>query len=108
MAELNNAQIASLLRELANRSALAGGNPYRARAYGRAADSLSALALPLGDLIESGQLQQVPGVGSAIADIITKLHLTGTHPSLERLREDLPAEILALLSVPGLPAEKVA
>ncbi len=108
MGALGTAQIASLLRELASRSALAGGNPYRARAYSRAADSLSVLAVPLGDVIQSGQLRQIPGVGSAIADIITKLHQTGTHPMLEKLRQDLPPGVLDLLSVPALPSEKVA
>ncbi|WOH67135.1 helix-hairpin-helix domain-containing protein [Bradyrhizobium sp. BWA-3-5] len=35
--------VARLLREYAQRTALRGGNPYRAKAYSRAADSLSAL-----------------------------------------------------------------
>ncbi|WP_375142357.1 helix-hairpin-helix domain-containing protein [Bradyrhizobium sp. CCGB12] len=35
--------IASLLREYAQRTALRGGNPFRAKAYSRAADSLAAL-----------------------------------------------------------------
>ena len=39
--------VAKLLREYAKRTALRGGNPYRAKAYSRAADSLTALAEPL-------------------------------------------------------------
>ncbi len=58
------------------RTALRGGNPYRAKAYSRAADSLAALATPLYVL----GLTEIPGVGEAIADIITELHKTGTHP----------------------------
>jgi DNA polymerase (family X) len=46
-------------------------------------------------------------VVDAIADIITKLHRTGTHPSLEKLREEIPAGVLEMLSVPGLRPEKV-
>jgi DNA polymerase/3'-5' exonuclease PolX len=34
--------VAKLLREYAQRTALCGGNPYRAKAYSRAADSLAA------------------------------------------------------------------
>lgn len=96
-----------LLREYAQRSALGGGNPYRAKAYSRAADSLTALAVPIERLIEEDRLTEIPGVGDAIADIIIKLHRTGTHPSLEKLRREVPAGVLELLSVPGLRPEKV-
>src|SRR4051794_3970353 len=36
--------VAGLLREYAQRTALRGGNPYRAKAYARAADSLGRFA----------------------------------------------------------------
>ena len=99
--------VASLLREYAQRTALRGGNPYRAKAYSRAADSLAALAVPLDVLIAEDRLTEIPGVGEAIADIITKLHKTGTHPSLEKLRKEIPEGVLEMLSVPGLRPEKV-
>ena len=38
--------VARLLREMPQRTALRGCNPYRAKAYSRAADSLTALAVP--------------------------------------------------------------
>lgn len=56
-------------REYAQRSALRGDNPYRAKAYSRAADSLTALAIPLHVLIAEERLTEIPGVGEAIADI---------------------------------------
>ena len=96
-----------MLREYAQRTALRGGNPYRAKAYSRAADSLAALARPLDVLIEEGRLTEIPGVGDAIADIITKLHRTGTHPSLEKLRKEIPVGVLQIMTVPGLRPEKV-
>jgi DNA polymerase (family 10) len=100
-------QVAKLLREYAQRTALRGGNPYRAKAYSRAADSLAALAIPLTRLIEEDRLTEIPGVGEAIADFITKLHRTGSHPSLEKLRKAIPAGVLEMLKVPGLRPEKV-
>jgi DNA polymerase (family 10) len=86
---------------------LRGGNPYRAKAYARAADSLAALAVPLHVLIAQDRLKEIPGVGEAIADIIAKLHKTGTHPSLEKLRKEFPEGVLEMLAVPGLRPEKV-
>lgn len=107
MPSLDARGVASLLREYAQRTALRGGSPYRAKAYSRAADSLAALAVPLDVLVAEDRLTEIPGVGDAIADIITKVHKTGTHPSLEKLREEIPAGVLEMLAVPGLRPEKV-
>ena len=107
MPSLDTRTVAKLLREYAQRTALRGGNPYRAKAYSKAADSLTALAVPLDALVAEDQLTEIPGVGEAIADIITKLHKTGTHPSLEKLRKEIPEGVLEMLSVPGLRPEKV-
>ncbi|MCK1537534.1 MULTISPECIES: DNA polymerase/3'-5' exonuclease PolX [unclassified Bradyrhizobium] len=107
MPSLDARGVASLLREYAQRTALRGGNPYRAKAYSRAADSLAALAVPLDVLVAEDRLTEIPGVGDAIADIITKVHKTGSHPSLEKLRKEIPAGVLEMLAVPGLRPEKV-
>src|SRR3981189_1738182 len=107
MSTVDTPTVVSLLREYAQRTALRGGNPYRTKAYSRAADSLAALAVPLDVLIAEGRLTEIPGVGEAIADIITKLHRTGTHPSLEKLRKEVPAGVLEMLTVPGLGPDKV-
>ena len=106
MAPLDASAVARLLHEFARRSALRGGNPYRARAYGRAADSLATLTLPLEDLVRQERLRDIPGVGDAIADIITKLHMTGTHPSLEAMRKEVPAGVLDFLAIPGVRPDK--
>jgi len=63
--------VAALLREFGQRSALRGGNPFRAKAYARAADSLLALSLPLDQIVAQVRLREIPGIGDAIADIIT-------------------------------------
>ncbi|WP_431015513.1 helix-hairpin-helix domain-containing protein [Bradyrhizobium pachyrhizi] len=107
MPKIGAQEIAKLLREYAQRSALRGGDPYRAKAYSRAADSLTALAVPIEHLIEEDRLTEIPGVGEAIADIIIRLRRTGTHPGLEKLRQEVPASVLELLGVPGLRPEKV-
>jgi DNA polymerase (family X) len=57
-------------------------------------------------LIEENRLMETRGVGDAIADIITKLHHTGTHPSLERLPKEIPAGVIEILAVPGLRPDK--
>ncbi|MER9770627.1 DNA polymerase/3'-5' exonuclease PolX, partial [Mesorhizobium sp. M0189] len=98
MAKIDPRTAASLLREYAQRASMRGDNPYRTKAYLRAADSLMALSQPLDRIIAAGALTKIPGIGDAIADIVTKLYQTGTHPSLEKLREDVPAGVMELFA----------
>ena len=107
MTALNASSVAALLREFGQRSTLRGGNPFRAKAYARAADNLLALSIPLETVIAHDRLQAIPGIGDAIADIIKKLHATGTHPALEKMRKEIPAGVVDMLTIPGLRTEKV-
>jgi DNA polymerase (family 10) len=107
MAKLDAAAVSKLLRELAQRLELAGGNPYRARAYSRAAENVLLSPLPLEQLIAEDRLTEIPGIGDALAAVITQLHETGAHPRLEAMREEVPAGVLDMLGVPGLRRERV-
>jgi DNA polymerase (family 10) len=106
MAKLGGLAVAKLLAEYGRRSALRGGNPYRARAYRQAAENILALTEPLENLVAGGRLREIPGVGDAIADIVSTLHKTGTHPTLERMREEVPEGVLEMVAIPGLRPEK--
>ncbi|TIS15145.1 MAG: hypothetical protein E5X10_11075 [Mesorhizobium sp.] len=101
MAKPDSRTVASLLREYAHRSSLRGGNPYRTKAYLRAADSLTALSQPLDRIIAAGALTRIPDIGDAIADIVRKLYESGTHPRLEKLREEVPAGVMELFAYRG-------
>jgi DNA polymerase (family X) len=107
MTGLDGSSVAALLREFAQRSALRGDNPFRTKAYARAADNLLTLTVPLDQVIAEERLQNIPGVGEAIADIVKKLHATGSHPALEKMRKEIPTDVLEMLTVPGLRPDKV-
>ncbi|MGH9553416.1 MAG: helix-hairpin-helix domain-containing protein [Terriglobales bacterium] len=107
MRNLNSSEIAGLLGEFGRRAMLYGGNPYRAKAYLRAAERVALLPEPVEDIIEQDRLREIPGVGEAIAAVITELVRTGMHPSLERMRAEVPASVLEMLSLPGLKPEKI-
>jgi DNA polymerase (family 10) len=107
MAKLEAADVADLLVEIGRRTLLAGGNPYKAKAYARAAESLRNSPAPLADIIRRGALRQIPGVGEAIAKRIARLYETGIDPDLIRMRANLPMGVLELLSVPGLKPRQV-
>jgi len=104
---LGTSEIVQLLVEIGRRAALAGGNPFRAKAYLRAAESLAAQTEPIERLLHGDRLEEIPGIGETIADIIVKLARTGTHPLLGKLRAQIPESLLELLTVPALRPEKV-
>src|SRR5262245_53742510 len=93
-------EIADLLEEIGRRADFEAGNPYKAKAYVRAATSLRRLVRPLDQLIRESALQTIPGVGAAIAKRIEALHRGGTDASLERMRQKLLAGLLPLLGIP--------
>jgi DNA polymerase (family X) len=105
---LDAAAVSRLLQEIGMRMDLGGESPFKSRAYITAAENLLLLEEPLSDLVARGKLRTIPGVGEAIAEKIIKLHKTGTHPTLEFLREQMPAGVLEMLKIPGLGPKKVA
>jgi DNA polymerase (family X) len=107
MADLEAPEIARVLNELGRRATLYGGNPYRAKAYIKAAERVALLTEPISALIAQNRLREIPGVGEAIAQVITKIHETGSYPSLEKMRHEVPDSVLDMLTIPGLRPEKV-
>jgi DNA polymerase (family 10) len=77
---MDNLTLARHLREHARRLDAEGGNLYRVRAYRRAADVISTLAVAAEALLDRGgraALQALPGVGAHIALTVESLLRTG-------------------------------
>lgn len=84
-----NAEVARQLREAADLIDEQGGNPFRAGAYRRAADTIEGLPADLRDLLErEGEegLLALPHVGKGIAAAIGQMLRTGRWGELSRLR----------------------
>jgi DNA polymerase (family 10) len=107
MAKPDKKAVAAVLHELGQRLELEGGNPYRARAYRRAAENLALSPLPLEQLVAERRLTEIPGIGDALAAVIAELHQTGDHPRLASMREATPEGVLEMLRIPGLRPERV-
>jgi DNA polymerase (family 10) len=92
-------EVAALFTELADREEFAGANPFQVRAYREAARLLAAGAIDLG---APESFAKTPGIGPKIAEKLRALIATGTIPRLERLRQEQPEELQALLALPGI------
>ncbi len=96
-----NDTVAALLNEYAELHLMTGGDQFRARSYEKAARTVAGLAQDVSQLSLT-ELQQIPGVGKAIAGKITEINAAGTFAALERLRADIPEGVLQLTRIPAL------
>lgn len=99
---MRNKQVAAVFREIADLMEILGEEASKAAAYRRAAHSLEGLPEEVGDLRAAGRLQEIPGVGPALARKIEEILDTGTCAARERLRAAVPPGVLDLLDVPGV------
>lgn len=104
---MDKAQVSAILNEIGLLLELAGENPFKARAYYQAARVVEGLEEDLADLVRSGGLGQIPGIGPALQDKIAALVTSGNLPYYDNLRAQVPAGLLDLLRVPGLGPRKV-
>ena len=100
--------IARVLEEIARRLAISESNPFKAKAYEKAARAVAGATGPVDEWIASGEMEQTPGIGKATAGVIRELASTGRSSYLEELKGAQPEGLLELLRVPGLGAKKIA
>jgi DNA polymerase (family 10) len=100
-------QIVEVLETIATLLELQEENPFKIRAYTNAARSIETWGGNLRELAEENRLEEIPGVGKAIAGKISELALTGSSKFYDELRAQFPPGILELFTLPGLGAKKI-
>jgi len=99
---MNNAAIAQVFQDMAELLELKEENPFKIRAYQKAARTIESLPVELEQLMNEGRLREIPGVGEAIAKKITELLTTGKLEVYEKLRSESPAGVTTLMAIPGI------
>jgi DNA polymerase (family 10) len=105
---MRNEEVVAMLEETADLMEIAGENPFKARAYRRAADAIAALKEPVEELVRTKRLNQIEGVGESIARDITEFLQKGTTTRLEQLRQKYPPQLRKLLEIQGVGPRTVA
>ena len=105
---LNNRDLAETFILIANLSEIKGENIYKTLAYRKAADSLMGLGREASEYWKEGKLEEIPGVGKAIAEKIDELLRTGKLKFLQQLKKEVPPSLAEWLQVPGLGPKKAA
>jgi DNA polymerase (family 10) len=104
----HNRQVAILFRSIAERLATQRANPYRVRAYRKAADTIEGLAEDIAQVAARQALEDIDGIGRDLADKIEEFLRTGTIQAYEDLRTPLPEGVKAWTQFPGLSESLVA
>jgi DNA polymerase (family 10) len=100
---MKNAAIAKVFQDMADLLELKGENPFKIRAYQRAALTIKHLPREVEFLLQEGaDLKGVPGVGDAIAKKITDLVTAGRLEVYEKLRAEFPEGVSTFLDIPGI------
>ena len=103
---MENSQIADRLESFAVLLELADANPYTARAYRRAAETIRAAAIPVKELVASGRSRQLRGIGPGIEARLRELVETGEIAELTELERELAPDLVGLGRYLGLGARR--
>ena len=101
---LENAAIAERLDSFATLLELAGASPYAARAYRRAAELIRSTKAPVADLIRSGRVRELRGIGRGIEAKLRELVETGEIAELEELEREVAPDLVGLGRYLGIGA----
>ncbi|HWE00313.1 MAG TPA: PHP domain-containing protein, partial [Bryobacteraceae bacterium] len=105
---LTNAEIADRLMGLAQFLSARKENPYRIKAYRRAAKSIRSLSESLDDLVREGaDLTRYAGIGKGISGAIRELIVSGSLRQFETLRTQVSPEVAAIAVFPRLDPARV-
>lgn len=103
---MTNKEVARCFSELASLMELYNENPFKIKSYSNAYLVLRKLDTELNSISEE-ELDQLPGIGKAIASKIKELITTGKMETLEKYRSITPEGVRELLKVNGLGPKKI-
>jgi DNA polymerase (family X) len=101
----SNDDVARVLTEFADLLAILADDPFKPRAYEKAARAIGGFPDELRDLDDAG-IRAIPNVGKSIAEKVRGVLQTGTFPDLEELRAQVPSGVRAMTAIPGFGPKK--
>lgn len=100
-----NDTVEAVLLEYADLLSISSGDPFKPRAYEKAARAVGGYHADVSELDLKGILE-IPSVGRSIGEKVEEFLRTGTIGSLDELRAKIPAGVRQMMSVPGLGPKK--
>jgi DNA polymerase (family X) len=104
---ITKADVARALDEVSAMLEITGGNPFRIRAFFNGARAIEDLSGDLNQMVESGDLREVRGIGKSLFNDVKAMLETGTFEEYEKLRQQVPGGVLEMLRISGMGPKKV-
>ena len=99
---MTNYEIARKFERVGDILEIQGENPFKIKAYRKAADTIDELAEPLADIDARGALGDIPGFGEAIVAKTRDFLQTGTTKLYESIKNAVPEGVLQMAAVSGV------
>lgn len=105
---MTNQEIAMLLSQVAASYAIKDEkkNKFQIIAYQKAAEAIENSTSEVKDLLKSGTLTDLPGVGPSIRSHLEELITTGKATRFTKVMEDIPQAVFPLLLIPSFGPKK--
>lgn len=107
MMPIDKNRVAHVLDEIGTLLEIKGENVFKCRAYHNASRTIAGLDSDIKELISSGEINSVKGIGEALSEKITELVTTGRLPYYEELKASIPPGVLEMMKIPGVGPKKV-
>jgi DNA polymerase (family 10) len=98
---MKNQEVSRIFNDIADLLEIKGDNPFRIRAYRRAAMNIEGLSRDVAETSRD-ELLEIPGIGKDLAGKIEEYLKTGKIQSFEDLKKEMPETLSVVLSVPSL------
>jgi DNA polymerase (family 10) len=101
-------QVAQALHQVAVLLELNGANVFRVRSYQNASRMLGGLTQDLGELVASGELFELKGIGKGLGSALSQAIGEGRWPDdWIALHRDTPEGMIEMLGIPGLGPKRI-
>lgn len=101
-------QVAKVLHQMAVLLELQGANVFRVRSYQNASRMLGTVTQDFGELVASGQLFEMKGIGKGLGSALSQAVLEGAWPDdwVDK-HENTPQGMIEMLGIPGLGPKRI-
>jgi len=101
-------QISTALHQMAVLLELSGANMFRTRSYQNASRLIGSLSQDLGELVVSGDIYELKGIGKGLGSAISQAVGEGKWPEdWVELHESTPQGLIEMLGIPGVGPKKI-
>jgi DNA polymerase (family 10) len=97
-----NTELSALFEQMADVMEILGEDRFRINSYKKVARIIDDLSTDIEELLESGKLAKIPGIGKSSLAKIEEFVETGTMNTYQELLKNIPSTLLELLNIPGM------